>query len=56
MSPMYSRLPKVPGFGIESTADKIGAGLAIATGVGIVAHGVGRAMQPKGEKKEDKPA
>ena len=56
MAPMYSRLPKVPGFGIESTADKIGAGLAIATGVGIVAHGVGRAMQPKGEKKEDKPA
>jgi hydrogenase small subunit len=54
MSPMYSRLPKVPGFGIESTADKIGAGLAVATAAGIVAHGVGRAMQSKGPKKDDK--
>jgi hydrogenase small subunit len=53
MSPMYSRLPKVPGFGIESTADKIGAGLAIATAVGIAAHGIGRALKPKAEEKKE---
>jgi len=48
--PFYSRLPNVPGFGIEGTADKIGAGLAAATAAGIVLHGVGRAMS---SKKED---
>ncbi len=52
MSPMYQRLPKVPGFGIEATADKIGAGLAIATAAGLVAHGIGRALKPKEHKEE----
>ena len=53
MSPMYRRLPTVPGFGVETTADKIGAGLAVATAVGLVAHGIGRAAKPKGEKKQE---
>ncbi len=52
MSPMYKRLPQVPGFGIETTADKIGAGLAIATAAGLVAHGIGRALKPKEHKEE----
>ncbi|KPK31747.1 MAG: hydrogenase [Nitrospira bacterium SG8_35_1] len=51
MSPFYERLPKVPGFGIETTADKIGAGLAAATAAGLVIHGIGRAISPK--KKDD---
>lgn len=51
MSPFYKRLPNVPGFGVESTADKIGAGLAIATAAGIAAHGIARAISPK--KKEE---
>jgi hydrogenase small subunit len=50
---MYKRLPTVPGFGVETTADKIGAGLAVATAVGLAAHGIGRAMKPKEEKKQE---
>jgi hydrogenase small subunit len=38
--PFYTHLPDFPGFGIESNADKVGLGLAIATGVGIAAHAV----------------
>jgi hydrogenase small subunit len=52
MTPFYKRLPKVPGFGIESTADKVGVGLAAATAAGLVAHGVVRAV--KGKPKEEK--
>jgi hydrogenase small subunit len=51
MTPFYRRLPNVPGFGVESTADKIGVGLAAATAAGIALHGVARAVSPK--KKED---
>lgn len=40
MSPFYRRLPNVPGFGVEATADKIGIGLAAATAVAFGAHGV----------------
>jgi hydrogenase small subunit len=40
MTPFYKRLPNVPGFGIESSADKIGLGLAAATAVAFGAHGV----------------
>jgi len=36
--PFYQHLPSFPGFGIESSADKIGVGLGIATGAGIAAH------------------
>jgi hydrogenase small subunit len=52
MTPFYKRLPNVPGFGVESTADKIGAGLAVATAVGLAAHGIGRAMKPKDDKEK----
>ncbi len=38
--PFYRHLTNFPGFGIESTADKVGLGLGIATGVGIVAHAI----------------
>ncbi|NDV63081.1 hydrogenase small subunit [Puniceicoccales bacterium CK1056] len=37
-SPFYKRLAGFPGFGIETTADKIGVGLGVATAVGIAAH------------------
>jgi hydrogenase small subunit len=40
MTPFYKRLPNVPGFGIEATADKIGLGLAAATAAAFAAHGV----------------
>ncbi len=51
MTPIYKRLPNVPGFGVESTADKIGVGLAAATAAGLVLHGIGRAIKPK-QKEE----
>jgi len=57
MTPFYKRLPQVPGFGIEATADKIGLGLAAATAVAFGAHGIASALR-KGDddskaKKED---
>jgi len=51
MSPFYRRLPTVPGFGVESTADRIGAGLAVATAAGLAIHGIGRAVSK--DKKSD---
>jgi hydrogenase small subunit len=58
MTPFYRRLPQVPGFGIEATADKIGLGLAAATAVAFGAHGVASALRKKDDtdsqvKKED---
>jgi hydrogenase small subunit len=54
MTPFYSMLPTVPGVGVESTANKIGAvatGLALA---GIGAHAVGSALGLRKERmKED---
>ena len=37
---LYLRNQPFPGFGIESDADKVGVGAAIATGVGLAAHAV----------------
>jgi hydrogenase small subunit len=55
MTPFYRRLPKVPGFGIESTADKVGAGLAAVTAAGLAAHGIVRLARgkPKHEETEE---
>ena len=38
--PFYQRLPDVKGFGIESTADKIGLGLGVVTVAGIAGHAI----------------
>ena len=38
--PFYQHLPNFPGFGIETTADKVGVGLGAATLVGIAAHAI----------------
>ncbi|MFN3480695.1 MAG: hydrogenase small subunit, partial [Thermodesulfovibrionales bacterium] len=51
-SPFYKRLPKVPGFGIEKTADKIGIGLAAAAAAGVAAHAIAGSMKKKKEEKE----
>lgn len=59
MTPFYRRLPNVPGFGIQATADKIGLGLVGATAAAFAAHGVasafrkGDAMESDKVKKED---
>ena len=38
--PFYQRLAGFPGFGIETTADRIGIGLGVATAVGVAGHAV----------------
>ncbi len=57
MTPFYRRLPKVPGFGIETTADKIGLGVAAAAAAGLAAHAITRAVKggykPEEHKKEE---
>jgi hydrogenase small subunit len=57
MSPMYTRLPHVPGFGIEHTADKIGIGLVAGAAAAFAIHGALNAFrkdkEPGDESKED---
>lgn len=56
MGPLYRRLPNVPGFGIESTADKVGLGLAAVTAGAFAAHGVMSAVRKSDQSegaKED---
>jgi hydrogenase small subunit len=38
--PFYQHLASFPGFGIETTADTVGAIAAVATAAGIAAHAV----------------
>ena len=47
MSPFYKRLPQVPGFGVEATADTIGLTLTGLTAVGIGAHAAISAVRRK---------
>lgn len=54
MTPFYKKLPNVPGVGVESTANRIGA---IATGAALVtiaAHAVGSTVREHKERiRED---
>jgi hydrogenase small subunit len=54
MSPFYRRLPQVPGFGVETTADQIGLGLTIATAAAFAAHGVASAIRRKAGGRPEK--
>ncbi len=54
MSPFYKRLPKVPGFGVEKTADKIGVGIAAAAAAGVAAHAIAGASKKKESKEQEK--
>ena len=40
MTPFYDRLPDVGGFGVERTADIIGAALAVGATAGVAAHAI----------------
>lgn len=40
MTPIYTRLPQVAGFGVEKTADTIGIVLAAGVAAGVAAHAV----------------
>jgi len=53
MTPFYRRLPQVPGFGVEVTADQIGVGLAVGTAAAFAAHGVASAFRKGHAFKSD---
>lgn len=62
MTPFYNRLPGVSGFGVEGTADVIGAALAVGAAAGVAAHAVatgvhrmraGRKLPVIGQKEGD---
>lgn len=46
-SPFYKRLPVVPGFGVDTTAGKIGLGLVAGVGAATVAHGITSALRDR---------
>jgi hydrogenase small subunit len=51
---MYRRLPNVPGFGIEATADKIGLGLVAGAAAAFAVHGALNALRKDKEPQETK--
>ena len=53
MSPMYKRLPNVPGFGVEKNADTIGLGLAAGVAGTFAVHGVLNAVRKKKDPSDD---
>jgi hydrogenase small subunit len=60
MSPFYKPLPKVPGFGVDVTAEEIGWGVVGTVAALTAAHAVASAVRINKEKKdvqeEEKPA
>jgi len=50
-TPFFSRLPSVPGFGVEGTAEKVGLGLVAATAVGIGLHAGATAIRKSAASK-----
>jgi hydrogenase small subunit len=54
--PFYRHLPNFPGFGIETTADKIGVGLGAVTVVGIAAHAISTNIRKRHLIKEEQAA
>jgi len=54
--PFYRHLPNFPGFGIETTADKIGVALGAATVVGIAAHAISTNIRKRHIIKEEQAA
>lgn len=61
MSPFYKHLPNVPGFGVETTADRVGVGLVAATAAIFFLHGAAswvreqfiRKQKDRDERKRD---
>lgn len=51
MTPFYERLPDVAGFGVERSADLIGAALAAGATAGVAAHAVATGVQKAREKR-----
>jgi hydrogenase small subunit len=54
MAPFYKRLPKPPGVGVETTADKIGLTVAAAAAAGVAAHAIANAAKKDKPEKTEK--
>ncbi len=52
MGPFYDRVPNVPGFGVETSATKIGLGITAAAAAGVAVHGIAKSLQLGVGKKE----
>jgi hydrogenase small subunit len=50
MTPFYQHLPTVPGFGVDTSAAKIGVGMVAGVGAAFAAHGIITALRRKGTK------
>jgi hydrogenase small subunit len=55
MTPFYERLPNVAGFGVERSADVIGAALAVGTAAGVGAHAVATGIHRARERRKGIP-
>jgi hydrogenase small subunit len=55
MTPFYGRLPGVAGFGVERSADLIGAALAVGTLAGVGAHAIATGIHRSREGKKVTP-
>lgn len=53
MTPLYKRLPKVPGFGIEHTVDEIGVGAVAGVAAAFAVHGALNALRKDKEPRSD---
>jgi len=51
MTPIYNRLPAVSGFGVEKTADTIGAAIAAGVTAGVAIHAVATGIQRARQSK-----
>jgi hydrogenase small subunit len=51
MSPFYKPLPKVPGFGVDVTAESIGWGVVGGVAALTAAHAVGSVIRSHGTKR-----
>ena len=52
-TPFYDRLPGVPGFGIETTAEEVGLGIVLGTAGGFALHGVAAMIAERAKPLED---
>jgi len=52
MSPFYERLPDIAGFGVERTADTIGAAAAVGATAGVLAHAAATGVHRMRQKRK----
>jgi hydrogenase small subunit len=53
MTPFYERLPKVDGFGVDTSADAIGIGIVAGTAAAFTAHGIVKSIQKRRAEKAE---